>query len=933
MSENPNIIIKGARVNNLKNISVEIPVGKITCITGVSGSGKSSLAFDTLFAEGQRRYVESLSAYARQFLGRMMKPDVDFIEGISPAIAIEQKSGVKTSRSTVGTITEIYDYLKLLYARIGKTYSPISGKEVKRHYTKDVLEYLAKLSEDIKVYIVAPFLIRKDLQLKDALSLALQNGFSRMLYDGKIIHIEELLDNLQIIKSQKKLFLMVDRAITTSNSEDIVQRLSASVEAAFIEGNGVCIVFTENNGNYEYFSNRFEEDGIKFEEPSVNFFSFNNPYGACPKCGGMGNTIGIDENLVFPNKDLSVYDGAVAPWKGEKMGEWLKMFLKVANKFNFPIHKPIKELTEEQINLLWSGNEHFYGLNDFFKMLEENVYKIQYRVMLSRYRGRTLCPDCKGSRLRKDASYVKIDGHSITDMLTMPIFELKNLFDNIKLSEYEKKISYHILNEINSRLYFLIETGLDYLTLNRMSNSLSGGETQRINLARAIGSSLVGSMYVLDEPSIGLHPVDTNRLIFVLKKLRDLGNTVIIVEHDEDIIRESDYIIDLGPDAGREGGEVVFSGTFEQLISSNASHTAKYFNGEESLQIVKSKINPKFFIELKNVSQNNLKNIDVKIPLNAITCVTGVSGSGKSSLVRQFLYPALQNHFGIKSEQSYFGKISGDLHLLSGVEMVDQSSIGKSSRSNPATYLKIYDDIRELFSMLPLSKQRGYKPGFFSFNVEGGRCETCLGEGYITVEMQFMADVRLLCEDCGGKRFKEEVLDIKFKDKSISDLLDLTISEAIVLFSENIEAKYSLLCSRIVEKLKSLTDVGLGYLKLGQQSSTLSGGEAQRIKLASFINRAVNKEYLLFIFDEPTTGLHYFDIINFYNAIKLLIKEGHTVLIVEHNMELVKCADYIIDLGPYGGNRGGELMFQGTIAQMLESSNSFTAKELKKKNS
>jgi excinuclease ABC subunit A len=935
MKKEYKIIIKGARVNNLQNINVEIPAGKLTCITGLSGSGKSSLAFDTLFAEGQRRYVESLSAYARQFLGRMLKPDVDFIEGIAPAIAIEQKSSTRNTRSTVGTVTEIYDYLKLLYARIGRTYSPVSGKEVKRQQTKDVLDYLKKAEPNSRVYLLTPYLVREGLSLKEALSLSMQQGYSRIMINGETINIESFIDDKKNESSKgnsDKIYLMIDRAVATDNPEELAQRLSISVETAFSEGGGVCIIYTDKNKHYEFFSNRFEEDGISFEEPSVNLFSFNNPYGACPTCEGFGSVIGIDPNLVIPDKSLSVYESAIMPWKGEKMGEWLKEFINVAHKFDFPIHKPYCELNEKQKQLLWTGNEHFYGLDAFFKMLEQNLYKIQYRVMLSRYKGRTVCPDCRGTRLRKDAAYVKINNHSIIDLVLMSIRDIYAFFKNLKLSDYEKKIAHHILREINLRLQFLCNTGLQYLTLNRLSNTLSGGETQRINLARALGSNLTGSMYILDEPSIGLHPTDTEKLISVMKSLRDLGNSVIVVEHDEDIIRESDYIIDLGPGAGRNGGKVVFQGTLNELMKNESSFTAKYFRGEDSLTVKKKNKNPKFFIELKNVTQNNLKNIDVKIPINAITAVTGVSGSGKSSLVRQVLYPALQRHFGNFSEQSgSFGSIEGDIHLLTAVEMVDQNPIGRSSRSNPATYLKAFDEIRDLYASLPLSKQRNYKPGFFSFNVEGGRCEMCQGEGTITVEMQFMADVHLVCEECGGKRYKSDVLDVKFMDKNISDILDLTIDEAFDFFSNEKTGKYASGCKKICDKIKPLIDVGLGYLQLGQSSSSLSGGEAQRIKLASFLLKAMPNESVLFIFDEPTTGLHYHDIQYFYQSVSRLIEAGHTVVLVEHNMELVKCADYIIDLGPQGGDLGGEVIYQGPIDGIKKVKNSATAAFLTKK--
>ncbi len=936
MKKSRKIIIKGARVNNLQNVTVEIPAGKLTCITGLSGSGKSSLAFDTLFAEGQRRYVESLSAYARQFLGRMLKPDVDIIEGIAPAIAIEQKTSTRNPRSTVGTVTEIYDYMKLFFARAGSTFSPISGKEVKRHQVKDVINYVASLPVGSRVYVLAPYIIRNERTLVESLAISLQQGYSRIVSDGEIRSIEEWIEQLpknkKAKKTDEKLFLLIDRMVTVANEDETSQRLAGSIETAFAEGDDICSIYSEENKHHEYFSRRFEEDGINFEEPSVNLFSFNNPYGACLKCEGFGSIIGIDPNLVIPDKTLSVYEGAIAPWKGEKMGEWLKDFLDVAWEFDFPIHKPFEELTEEQQKLVWNGNSKFHGLNDFFKMLEDSTYKIQYRVMLSRYKGRTICPECRGSRLRIDASFVKINGYSITDMVLMPIRELCEVFSSLTLSEYEAKVAHHILREIRSRLDFLSDTGLEYLSLNRLSNSLSGGETQRINLARALGSSLVGSMYILDEPSIGLHPVDTERLIKVLKNLRDIGNTVIVVEHDEDIIRESDYIIDMGPGAGRNGGHVVFQGNMDELMVNKESHTARFFRGEEMVPPNLNPRKPRYFIELKGITQNNLQKIDVNFPLNLITAVTGVSGSGKSSLVRQVLYPALRRHFGVFNEQyGDFKELSGDLNLLTGVEMVDQNPIGRSSRSNPATYLKAFDEIRDLFSSLPLAKQRGYKPGFFSFNVEGGRCDVCEGEGSITVEMQFMADVHLVCEECGGKRFKSDVLDILFQEKHIADILNLTVDEAISFFKISHEGKLGSQCKRIVDRLQPLADVGLGYLQLGQSSSSLSGGEAQRIKLASFLSKAMPGESILFIFDEPTTGLHYHDINYFFQSITRLINAGHTVVLVEHNMELVKCADYIIDLGPHGGNRGGKIMYQGPLHGIEKATQSATASVLTNK--
>ena len=937
MSVVEHIRIKGARVHNLKNISVDIPVHKLTVITGLSGSGKSSLAFDTLFAEGQRRYVESLSAYARQFLGRMVKPDVDLIEGIAPAIAIEQKANTRNPRSTVGTVTEIYDYLKLLFAKIGKTYSPISGKEVRRHRVTDVLNYISASPIDARFYVLSPYHVMAEREVAVQVSLWQQQGFSRVYYKGEILRLDEFIErpdlNISTEEAEKEVYLLIDRIRNKPEDDLLMQRVAGSIETAFSEGEGRCFIYFEDQKKMESFSERFEKDGIRFEEASVNFFSFNSPYGACKTCEGFGSVLGIDNDLVIPNKRLSVYDSAIACWKGEKMGKWLHRLLENAYLFDFPVHKPYEELSEEQKNVLWTGNKHFKGLNAFFKMVENNIYKIQYRVMLSRYKSKVTCPDCRGTRLRKDSSWVKISGFSISDFLLMPVLELQEAFVKLKLTKHDSEIAKHILLEIKSRLSFLMDTGLSYLTLNRLSNTLSGGETQRINLARALGSSLVGSMYVLDEPSIGLHPLDTNKLIQVLKKLRDLGNTVIVVEHDEDIIREANCIIDLGPDAGRNGGNLIYQGSFADLIKAKNSHTADFFNGKDILPANTKPRKANYFIGIKGAEQHNLKSIDVDIPLGVLTVLSGVSGSGKSTLVRHILYPALRRHFGHFTEQSgKFRELSGDLHLLSGVELVDQNPIGRSSRSNPATYVKAFDDIRELFSQQPLSKQRLYKPGYFSFNVDGGRCEVCQGEGSITVEMQFLADVHLLCDECKGSRYKEEVLDIRFNEKNIQDILEMTIDQVLDFFKPyDKEDKTARLCKKIYAKLKPLQDVGLGYLQVGQPSNTLSGGEAQRIKLAFFLARGMQEEKLLFIFDEPTTGLHYYDIRYFQMAVNRLIEAGHSVLIVEHNMELIKCADWIIDLGPAGGNEGGKVLYQGPLSGLKNISESSTASSLIKK--
>jgi len=923
------IQIKGARVHNLKNIDLNIHRNKFIVISGLSGSGKSSLAFDTLYAEGQRRYVESLSAYARQFLGRINKPEVDYIKGIPPAIAIEQKVNTRNPRSTVGTSTEIYDYLKLLFARIGKTISPISGKEVKQHHVSDVINYIQSFPENTRFMICASLQIKNDRTTLQEAELLLQQGFTRLEINNEVRRIDELLsENNQELCQDEKCNIVIDRA-SVINDEDNFSRIADSVQTAFFEGHGECIIkiFEDQQVREEHFSNLFEADGIEFEEPSVHMFSFNNPVGACKTCEGYGKVIGIDEDLVIPNKSLSVYQDAVACWKGDKMKEWKDELVYAAEKFNFPIHKPFYELSTEQRQLLWTGNRYFQGLNQFFKMLEENVYKIQYRVMLSRYRGKTNCPDCLGTRLKKEAMYVKVGSKSVQDLVLLPIDELQEFFLKLKLSDHEMQIAERILTEINNRLEFLTDVGLGYLSLNRLSSTLSGGESQRINLATSLGSSLVGSMYILDEPSIGLHSRDTGRLIRVLRKLQKLGNSVLVVEHDEEIMREADEIIDIGPLAGRLGGEVVFQGTHEQLESSSESMTAKYLTGREKIDIPISRRKWTNYIEITGARENNLKNISVKFPLNTICVVTGVSGSGKSSLVTKVLYPALAKMFGGFSEKTgQHDMIRGDINLISSVEFVDQNPIGKSSRSNPATYLKVYDEIRKLYSELQSSKFNGFKPSHFSFNIEGGRCEECQGEGEITVEMQFMADIHLQCESCKGKRFRDEILEITFEEKNIYDILDLTVDEAIDFFGSHKSSS----SKKIAKLLKPLQDVGLGYVKLGQSSSTLSGGESQRIKLASFLAKEKGSPSL-FIFDEPTTGLHFHDIRKLLDSFNALISRGHSIIIIEHNLDVIKCADWVIDLGPEGGKEGGYIIFEGKPEDLVKIPESYTGTALKVK--
>ena len=914
-----NIVIQGAKLHNLKNISVVIPRNKLVVITGLSGSGKSSLAFDTLYAEGQRRYVESLSSYARQFLGRLNKPKVDSIKGISPAIAIEQKVNSTNPRSTVGTTTEIYDYLKLLYTRIGKTISPISGKEVKKDNVTDVINFLKEFKEGEKLLLLAPIILEKGRTIENKLLALLQQGYARIKLGDRIVR----LDDLKGEKLPKKIYLVVDRIIT-KNDEDFLNRLADAVEIAFFEGKGELQIENISNSSLTVFNNRFEADGISFLSPNIHLFSFNNPYGACKTCEGYGDVIGIDSDLVVPNTALSVFENAIFPWRGESMSWYRDQLVNAAYKFDFPIHKPWFELSEDQKLLVWEGNEHFRGLNDFFEELTSKSYKIQNRVMLSRYRGKTICNTCKGKRLRKEASYVKINGTSLQELVELPLEKVTAFFKNLKLNKYDKEIAKRLLIEINNRLEFLNKVGLNYLTLNRKSNTLSGGESQRINLATSLGSSLVGSMYILDEPSIGLHPKDTERLIEVLKSLRDLGNTVIVVEHDEDIMKAADEIIDIGPEAGSFGGEVVASGNYKNLLKSN-SLTAQYLNGTLSIEIPAQRRTSKNSIQLFGARQHNLKNIDVQFPLGCFTAITGVSGSGKSTLVKKILYPAILKEVGGYGEKpGQFSKLEGNFSSIKNVEFVNQNPIGRSSRSNPVTYIKAYDDIRSLFSKQKLADIRGYKPKHFSFNVDGGRCEKCKGEGEVTIEMQFMADVHLECDACKGKRFKKEVLEVQFHKKNIHDVLQMTVEDAINFFSTNGETK-------ITNKLQPLQDVGLGYVQLGQSSSTLSGGEAQRIKLASFLIKGTTKEKTLFIFDEPTTGLHFHDINKLLKSFYALLDKGHTVIVVEHNMDLIKCADHVIDLGIDGGEKGGDLIAQGTPEEVAKNKKSYTAAYLSEK--
>ena len=921
MSESNYITIKGAKVNNLKNIDVDIPRDKLVVITGLSGSGKSSLAFDTLYAEGQRRYVESLSSYARQFLGRMGKPECDFIKGIPPAIAIEQKVISRNPRSTVGTSTEIYEYLRLLFARIGKTYSPVSGKLVKKDSPEDIVNCMLAHPKGMRYTVLTPILPREGRSFSEQIEMDMKQGFTRLEVNGEMTRIEDYAYN-----EKDTVYLLVDR-MSCDDSKDAMSRLTDSAETAMYEGDGACLLrFYLPDGTTELhsFSTKFEADGIKFEEPTDQMFSFNSPIGACPTCEGFGKIIGIDEHLVIPNRALSVYDGAVLCWRGEKMGEWLNEFLREAPAHDFPIFAPYYELTQEQKDYLWHGPREKACIDSFFKMLEENQYKIQYRVMLARYRGKTQCPTCHGSRLKKEANYVRVGGRNISELVEMPVYELKEFFRTLHLDEHDQTIAKRLLNEITSRLNFLDDVGLGYLTLNRLSNTLSGGESQRINLATSLGSSLVGSLYILDEPSIGLHSRDTARLIKVLRQLQQLGNTVVVVEHDEEIIRAADYIIDIGPKAGRLGGEIVYQGDMKDLQPGSNSYTVKYLLGEEIIECPKTHRSWNNYVEIKGARENNLKGIDVRFPLNVMTVVTGVSGSGKSTLVRDIFYKALKREYSEASDRpGEFVSLEGDIRQVNDIEFVDQNPIGKSSRSNPVTYIKAYDEIRKLFAEQPLSKQMGYTAGYFSFNTEGGRCEECKGEGTVTVEMQFMADLVLECESCHGKRFKKETLEVKYEGKNIYDILEMTVNQAVEFFTEHNQKK-------IVKKLQPLQDVGLGYIKLGQSSSTLSGGENQRVKLAYFLS-IEKAQPTIFVFDEPTTGLHFHDIKKLLSVFDALISRGHTIVIIEHNMDVIKCADYVIDLGPEGGEMGGNLVVAGTPEEVANCAASYTGQFLKEK--
>ncbi len=917
------IIIKGAKAHNLKNIDVAIPHRKLTVITGLSGSGKSSLAFDTLYAEGQRRYVESLSSYARQFLGRLDKPEVDYIKGISPAIAIEQKVISHNPRSTVGTTTEIYDHLKVLYTHIGKTFSPVSGKEVRRYKVKDIIDHVNQLNSSTRLYVKCP-LILKDRKLKDQLIILEQQGYTRLAINNEVKRINDV--DIKTIDTEKdKLEIVIDRLIADLSSEENQNRLADSVQTAFFEGRGICRIEDVESGKETKFSNRFEKDEIEFEEPSVHLFSFNNPFGACPKCEGFGSVIGIDENLIVPDSGLSVYEGAIAPWKGDKMQKWKDQLISESTKADFPIHKPYSELSQSQKQMLWQGNDHFHGLNDFFKYIESKSYKIQYRIMLSRYQGKTTCPECKGSRLRKETQYVKIDGKAITDLVNMPIDRVAEYFDQLEFTDYELQIAERLLVEISNRLKYLREVGLGYLTLNRPSNTLSGGESQRINLATSLGNALVGSTYILDEPSVGLHPHDVNRLIGVVKKLRDLGNTVVVVEHDEEMMYAADRLIDIGPEAGSHGGKVVFSGNAKEIVEEKDSYTGRYLAGINQIDVPRERKQPRKFITVKGARENNLKNIDVNVPLHCLTVVSGVSGSGKSSLICKVLFPVLKKHLrGYGDKIGKHTALEGDWKKITDVEFVDQNPIGKSSRSNPVTYIKAHDDIRNLFASQKMAKARSYKIGYFSFNIGGGRCDKCQGEGKITIEMQFMADLHIKCDECNGKRFKSEILDVRIEGKNIYDILEMTVDDAINFFDQNLQHK-------IVDKLMPLQKVGLGYVALGQSSSTLSSGEAHRIKLATFLGKRQNNSHQLFVFDEPTTGLHFHDIKKLLQSFSALIEKGHSLVIIEHHPDVIKCADWVIDLGPKGGEEGGYLVFEGTPEDLVKVKESYTAKYVRNK--
>ena len=919
------IEIKGARVHNLKNIDITLPHNRLIVITGLSGSGKSSLAFDTLFAEGQRRYVESLSSYARQFLGKLDKPDVDYIKGISPAIAIEQKVITNNPRSTVGTVTEIYDYLKVLFARIGKTYDRISGKEVKKDSVTDVVNYVNSFKENEKYLVLAPWRVKEDVSTKKSVEILLSQGYTRVLVNNELIEIE---GNPTIKYKENQSFIVIDRLKHTLNSEDYQSRVADSAQTAFYEGFGDCLIYLMDTKKSYAFSNRFELEGQTYVEPTVNFFSFNNPYGACGTCEGFGSIIGIDPNLVVPDKTKSIYEGAIAPWKGEKMSEWKDNLVLHAEKNKFPIHRPYCELKQNELDLLWHGNKQIWGIDNFFEFLQQNSYKIQYRIMQSRYRGKTLCTDCRGTRLRKETNNVKIDKYCLSDFMLMPIVDLKDTVAKLKLDKYQKEVAERLLLELNNRISYLVEVGLGYLTLNRQSSTLSGGESQRINLATSLGSSLVGSMYILDEPSIGLHPRDTNRLIGILQRLKEVGNTVIVVEHEEEMMKAADQIIDLGPKAGIFGGEIVFQGQHKDLIKAKNSLTAKYLTHQLEIPMPDKRRTLRNYLLIKGARENNLKNISVKIPLNGLVCITGVSGSGKSTLVKHILYPALLKALGKSSNKTGdFDGLEGDLKKLEEVEMVDQNPIGRSSRSNPATYVKAFDFIRDIYAKQQASKIRGLKAGFFSYNVPGGRCEVCKGDGEITISMQFMADVRLECEECKGKRYTPETLEIEYKGKNINDVLNLSIDEALDFFSskDSLEQK-------IVDRIQPLAELGLGYLTLGQSSSTLSGGEAQRIKLASFLTLGQKKTTpTLFIFDEPTTGLHFHDIDKLIIAFNELIKLGHSIAVIEHNVDVIKCADWVIDIGPEGGVNGGNILFEGTPEDLVKDKNSYTGKYLKEK--